>query len=174
MSYYVYELRDPRDGSVFYVGKGKGSRIDQHEREADKGRQSRKCDRIRAIKAGGLCIVKDKVRHFANEQDAFDFEAELVGLYGLANLTNVVPGGGTARNGHTIYQDRLRISTAAQMVRRLGNGRVKSITINGSVLDLQSIVESTKRGAASVIARRGVEWANAIVKRFNVTFVVNG
>ena len=33
MSYYVYELIDPRDDRVFYVGKGKKGRIDQHEAE---------------------------------------------------------------------------------------------------------------------------------------------
>ena len=31
--YYVYELTDPRDGSVFYVGKGKGERVYSHVRE---------------------------------------------------------------------------------------------------------------------------------------------
>ena len=38
MSYYVYELIDPRDDRVFYVGKGKKGRIDQHEAEARKRR----------------------------------------------------------------------------------------------------------------------------------------
>lgn len=38
LKYYVYALRDPRDGHVFYVGKGKGSRINVHNFEAGKSR----------------------------------------------------------------------------------------------------------------------------------------
>ena len=33
---YVYALRDPRDGRIFYVGKGKGARINSHLIEAGK------------------------------------------------------------------------------------------------------------------------------------------
>ena len=32
--FYVYELIDPRDGKVFYIGKGQGRRIYGHEAEA--------------------------------------------------------------------------------------------------------------------------------------------
>lgn len=28
--YFVYALVDPRDGSIFYIGKGKGDRPRQH------------------------------------------------------------------------------------------------------------------------------------------------
>lgn len=174
MTYYVYELRDPRDGAVFYVGKGKGSRIDQHEKEAAAGRQSRKCDRIRAIQGAGLALIKEKVGSFRDEQEAYDFEAERVEFYGLVNLTNVVPGGGTARNGPTIYQDRLRIRVTAEMLRRTGGGRIKSITIFGQTLDLEEIAGNFREAAGRIIERRGLDWANAIAKRFNVVFVVNG
>lgn len=40
-SFYVYTLAYP-DSKVFYVGKGTGKRIDDHEREARKGVQSYK------------------------------------------------------------------------------------------------------------------------------------
>ena len=39
--YYVYALRDPRDGRVFYVGKGRGGRINAHLREAGKDKGGR-------------------------------------------------------------------------------------------------------------------------------------
>ena len=32
LRYYVYALRDPRDGKVFYVGKGVGDRINARAR----------------------------------------------------------------------------------------------------------------------------------------------
>ena len=30
LKYYVFFLRDPRNGQVFYVGKGRGNRIFNH------------------------------------------------------------------------------------------------------------------------------------------------
>ncbi|MCR2307669.1 hypothetical protein NSX65_32680, partial [Salmonella enterica] len=30
LGWYVYRLIDPRDGSTFYVGKGKGNRVFAH------------------------------------------------------------------------------------------------------------------------------------------------
>ena len=35
---YVYELIDPRDGKVFYVGKGRNSRAWAHEKAARRGK----------------------------------------------------------------------------------------------------------------------------------------
>ena len=35
--YYVYELIDPRNGEVFYVGKGSGKRAYKHERAVMNG-----------------------------------------------------------------------------------------------------------------------------------------
>ena len=36
LNYYVYRLIDPRDGSTFYIGKGKGNRIFDHINSAIK------------------------------------------------------------------------------------------------------------------------------------------
>ena len=53
--YYVYALRDPRDGRVFYVGKGIGGRINSHLREAGKDQESerQKLRRINEIESSG-------------------------------------------------------------------------------------------------------------------------
>ena len=32
MDYYIYKLIDPRTGKPFYIGKGKGNRLHQHEK----------------------------------------------------------------------------------------------------------------------------------------------
>lgn len=93
-SYYVYSLTDPRDDAVFYIGKGKDNRIDAHEKEALKGVHSRKCERIREILSNGLQVKKQKIKFFLQEQDAYDFEKELIDQIGLHRLTNVVAGGG--------------------------------------------------------------------------------
>jgi len=93
--WYVYELVDPRTNSVFYVGKGKGERVHQHEREAAKGICSEKTNRINEILSFGLEIGKRKIAYFWSEQDAYDYEAEVIAQYGLDNLTNAIPGGGS-------------------------------------------------------------------------------
>jgi len=93
--WYVYELIDPRCGCVFYVGKGTGARIDAHEAEAVKkpGVCSKKLNKIRDITGAGLAIAKRKVAFFWDEQAAYDHETDLISEYGLATLTNVLPGG---------------------------------------------------------------------------------
>lgn len=93
MTYYVYELIDPRDGKPFYVGKGKGSRVDVHEKDARRGVYSRKCNRIREIEGTGATIVKSVVKRFKVEDSAYAFEARHIAKLGMENLTNVTEGG---------------------------------------------------------------------------------
>lgn len=85
--WYVYELIDPRDGSVFYVGKGSGGRMDDHEKQARNGVCSNKCNKIREIETFDFNIVKKKVALFWCERAAFDAERDRISYYGTA-LTN--------------------------------------------------------------------------------------
>lgn len=89
--YYVYELTDPRSGAVFYVGKGCGDRIDEHEKETARGVCSKKCNKIRRIVNAGLKIGKCKIAYFKDEADAFAYEDERIRFYGKDRLTNVAP-----------------------------------------------------------------------------------
>lgn len=90
--WYVYELVDPRTNQVFYVGKGKGKRIDAHERDAAKGICSKKTNKINNIWRAGLQVQKRQVAYFWDEQAAYDHETDVIEFYGLENLTNVIPG----------------------------------------------------------------------------------
>jgi len=94
--WYVYELIDPRTERVFYVGKGCGSRIHHHEREAKKGIVSDKTNTINEILSLGFELKKQKVAYFREEQASYDHETDVISFYGLENLTNVMPGGQTA------------------------------------------------------------------------------
>ncbi len=97
MMFYVYELLDPRDLSVFYVGKGQGDRIGQHVRNARAGRVDNveKYRRIKAIHAAGLSVVERIASRHETEAQAF--AAERVAIASLrAGLTNIV--GGTKSN----------------------------------------------------------------------------
>jgi hypothetical protein len=174
VTYYVYELIDPRNDLPFYVGKGKNTRIDAHEAEARKGRLSRKCDLIREIEAAGFSITKRKIRWFSDEQAAYDFEADMVDSYGLGSLTNVNFGGGSPRSGHSAYRDRIYVRAAAEIINRTRNGVISNIWIAGDKLDLLPIIETYKVRAFEVISRRGFEWCNAIGARFGVEFSYAG
>jgi hypothetical protein len=84
--YYVYALAYP-DGRIFYIGKGRGDRISEHEREARKGVQSPKCDIIREIWFHGEEVVKIKLAFFTEAEGAFRYEASLIAsMNGLSNI----------------------------------------------------------------------------------------
>lgn len=93
--WYVYTLQDPQDGTVFYVGKGCGNRVNQHERDAlnPKTVCSRKIRKIRDLQSRNLPIWKGFHAYFWDEQAAYDCETDLIEEIGLERLTNVLPGG---------------------------------------------------------------------------------
>src|SRR5262245_12951786 len=95
--FYVYVLVDPAACRIFYVGKGKDNRVDNHEQEARRGCACHKCRKIRKMWRTGGEVVKHIVLRTTNEQEAFDYEARLITKIGLGRLTNVRPGGGQAQ-----------------------------------------------------------------------------
>jgi hypothetical protein len=105
MTYYVYELVDPRNDSVFYVGKGSGDRAYRHERNVRHNNQRQKksnpklFNKISSIVHTGSSVVVRIVEHFNTEDEAYEKEAELVAQYGLSNLTNLVHGGRGGMSG---------------------------------------------------------------------------
>lgn len=93
LRFYVYALRDPRDGAVFYVGKGTGNRVFQHAAESlARPNQTDKLERIRAIHTSGAHVQYEIVRHGLEEQQAFEVESALIDWIGVHALTNSVDG----------------------------------------------------------------------------------
>jgi hypothetical protein len=90
--FYVYTLAYP-DGTIFYVGKGTKNRIDGHEREAKRGKQSYKCNVIRKIWADGGQVVKTIMFRTDIEEEAYQYEITLIEALGLKTLTNIASGG---------------------------------------------------------------------------------
>lgn len=90
LGHYVYLYIDPRDGKVFYIGKGKDERCLDHLFEDD---DHPKVKRIREIFAAGLEPRIEMLAHgLRTEQEAYNIEAAAIGLLGLENLTNRVVG----------------------------------------------------------------------------------
>lgn len=129
--FYVYELIDPRDGSVFYVGKGKDRRAWAHEAHVmRKGcDHSAKEQRIAAILGDGLRVQHHIVQHFDDERAALDMEADLIDRHGIENLTNKARRGALSAGSlkRTIEIAWRIIHTAAADIRHVG------ATIDGAV-----------------------------------------
>jgi uncharacterized protein len=104
LGWYVYALRDPRTGSLFYVGKGVGNRAYQHARQAKKlngqSAEALRLETIREILAANLDVGVEIIRHrIPDEQTAYEVEAAVIDALALTGiqLANLVGGHGTVR-----------------------------------------------------------------------------
>lgn len=92
LQFYVYVLCRP-NGKPFYVGKGKGKRLFDHDREARKGCSCKKCNTIRKIWRNGGAVQYYIVFETNDEQAAYDYECATIALHGRNNLCNLSDGG---------------------------------------------------------------------------------
>lgn len=92
--YYVYTLADSRDGEVFYVGKGCGKRMHQHEAEYRRGKitNADKHLRIADIIENGGKVIARKVSSGLTNAEALKQERRLIGKLGFSELSNMMPG----------------------------------------------------------------------------------
>ncbi|NDG33237.1 GIY-YIG nuclease family protein, partial [bacterium] len=86
--YYVYELIDPRVNLPFYVGKGKGNRVYFHLSEQSRAKSDnfKKFDKIKKIRKEGYEPEVKIVKYFEEENDAYDYEEELIKKYGKRDI----------------------------------------------------------------------------------------
>lgn len=101
LPYYVYVLLDPRDRTVFYVGVGRGYRIEHHAAEAmrllNSGQEleSPKHHRIAELLSQNLKPGELVIGRYGSEPEAFAVEATLIKwVYGFDRLTNLIHGHG--------------------------------------------------------------------------------
>lgn len=107
--YYIYLYSDPRDGKVFYVGKGKGRRCYAH---LDDTGESEKVRKIREIQARGEKPRIEILARELNEEAAFLAEAVAIDSFGLRNLTNKVSG---HRSGKYMRMDADLVDAYSQL-----------------------------------------------------------
>lgn len=165
MKYYVYKLIDPRDKTVFYVGKGQKDRMYHHEKEAIKGIYSRKCKKIREILQSGLCIEYEIDSRYSDESKAYSREKDLIQSIGLENLTNVVAGGGgiiPAREKAETWSDvRSTVFALADVMHKHARGH--ELYLHGL-----NLVEMAKSYISRLIANFGIEKVAKEFKKYNV------
>ncbi|MDO4378226.1 MAG: hypothetical protein Q4C64_03620 [Erysipelotrichia bacterium] len=112
IGYYVYELIDPRNGHVFYVGMGKGNRVFQHAKGIIKDdgfgqknnksgttqeivddeleQKNNKSRTIQEIINEGLEVMYVIVRYGMDKSTALEVEAALIDV--IPGLTNIQSG----------------------------------------------------------------------------------
>ena len=95
MKYYVYELVSSLTGKVFYIGKGAGCRMYQHEKEARKPGNTYKLNTIRKIWRDGGKVICNKIGLFVDEVRAYEFESLQIkttdGLTNACKQSRVIP-----------------------------------------------------------------------------------
>lgn len=95
--FYVYGLIDPRTDKVFYIGKGTGNRVFEHEKESLSNPDSDKLKlkTISEIVSEGLEVKKIIINSNLTENEAFAAEASLINIFNYISdieLTNIVAG----------------------------------------------------------------------------------
>ena len=95
--YYVYGLMDPRTNQFFYIGKGTGNRVFEHEKESlsSPNSEKMKLKTISEIRSLGLSVKKIIINSNLTEDEAFAAEAALINAFNYVSnigLTNIVAG----------------------------------------------------------------------------------
>lgn len=111
--FYVYVLARP-NATPFYVGKGSGPRIEDHEQEAARGHRCHKCNAIRKIWRNGGVVQRYIIFTTDDEQEAHDYECATIALHGRSNLCNGTDGGDGASGAVRSPETRARMSIAAK------------------------------------------------------------
>jgi hypothetical protein len=100
--YYVYELIDPRNNQIFYIGKGYNNRMYYHFNTVKYNKKLHNkhlYNKLIQLITENLQPIYKKIFETYNEGDAYDFERQRISEIGLENLCNVIPGGNGWLNG---------------------------------------------------------------------------
>lgn len=91
LKHYVYLYVDPRDGEVFYIGRGRGNRCFDHLNDTS---ESDKVEQIAEIAASGKTPRIELLRYGLSADAAVMLETAAIDLLRVDRLTNRVRGSG--------------------------------------------------------------------------------
>jgi hypothetical protein len=93
--FYTYLLVDPRDDTVFYVGKGKGQRCKKHIAYAARGDHwnPKVGNKIEKLLCMGLHPQIEKIFSHEDEWPCYANEIAAIVFYGRSSLCNLTDGG---------------------------------------------------------------------------------
>ena len=126
LGHYVYALVDPRDDSIFYVGKASANNRAFDHLRLDKGPAAKKKNElIREIRRAQLEPAVEILRYGLKlAKDCFEVEAAIIDVLGLEHLTNEV-------RGHGIDRGR---QTASEVERLHGSKPIALETVNDPLM----------------------------------------
>ena len=138
---YVYALIDPRDNRIFYIGKGTGDRIFQHEKDALADKDTVNPEKnalIREIHKEGKDVIKLIIRWNLINDEAFLLESILIDLLshplfeGKIQMLNVIDGHDSAFNVQTPEEIESLFSTGDIDISNLDD-KIIAITVTESI-----------------------------------------
>ena len=137
-SFYTYLLVDPRNSKIFYVGKGTGKRVFEHEKNVRNGRidNAQKCGRIFEILSEGLAVEHIIFSTHAKESDAYAVEKEMIALL-KGEITN-------ATSGHTTENQRAMLGAKVHL-KKIKPYEVWIATVSQNVLDTAARMAGSPR-----------------------------
>lgn len=141
LGWYIYKLIDPRNGKVFYVGKGKDNRVFEHLKEAESQNIKKistndeeeddislKIATINKIRSLGLEPIHIIHRHgMETEDEAYLAEAVLIDE--IAGLSNIMGGHYSQDNGPAHVKELIEKYKSETMNLK---HRVLAITVNNT------------------------------------------
>lgn len=170
LGWYVYALRDPQNGTIFYVGKGKGERVYQHARHARKmageSVSQLKLETIGCIHKAGLQVGVEIIRHLIpTEEIAYEVESAVLDAFGLAGvqLANEVRGHERDRGWQPL--EDIVVKYVAEPVTIAPEHRVVLIRINREfrlTRTAEDLYEATRKWWKVAPERRSPEFAFSI------------
>jgi len=161
-AHYVYILHRP-DGRPFYVGKGYGPRIFQHENEArhsnNRLSNAYKLNVIRSIWKAGLKPTYEIDLVTASADEAYAREASLIALIKRLHeggpLTNLAAGGGSTAGPAPASVERHSATLGG-----IPDDNPERATLNGFVLSIAHMDSVVVKPVGQFIARPTVRFPN--------------